>query len=258
MKLRWGIKWNKKKLILILSLVIVVALTSFMVFRKAAVVRGGIPEWVPASLQAEIKSLDATNPQVKSLISEIQSIHVKDPKNPPQDFITRIENEIADIQYQESNYVPSTSNQPTSDEKAHLKDVPTFFTDGKPYRLITPDTKGEDFAKCINPSDERLYDFTSVVILPYADLMSGAEKLGQSDMSPGMKGDPNIGIIEYGIFNPKTGEEICDTAKFSGTGALTAVKVTGTAVYYQCKNGGFLEFDTSFPIATKLISQIPQ
>jgi hypothetical protein len=258
MKLRWGIKWNKKKLILVLSLVIVVALTSFMMFRKAAVVRGGIPEWVPANLQAEIKSLDTTNPQVKSLISEIQSIHVKDPKNPPQDLIIRIENEIADIQYQESKYVPSNSNQPTADEKSHLKDVPTFPTDGKPYRLITPDTKGEDFSKCINPSDERLYDFTSVVILPYADLMSGAEKLDQSDMSPGMKGDPNTGIIEYSIFNPKTGEEICDTAKFSGTGSLTAVKVVGTTVYYQCKNGGFLEFDTSFPISTKLISQIPQ
>ena len=247
---------NKRKLVLILSLVIVVALSSFMLFGKKATIKSEIPEWVPQDIQAEIKSLNPTDPMVKLLISEIQSTHVKDPQNPPQELISRIEGEIKEIKYQKSIYVKSGPSQPTPEEQAHLHDVPTFPTYGKPYRLITPDSK-EEFAKAIDPDNKRLYDFASVVILPYAHLISGSDKLDQSAMSPGMKGDPNIGIIEYSIFNPKTGKEIGDIAKFPGTGTLTAVKVVGTTIYYQCKNGRYLEFDTSIPINMERISQIP-
>lgn len=248
---------NKKKLVLVLSLVIVVTFSSFMLFGRKSTIKSEIPEWVPQNVQAEIKSLDATDPAVKLLILEIQSTHVKDPKNPPQELISRIEGEIKEIKYQESIYVKSGPSQPTPDELAHLHDIPTYYTNGKPYRLIYPDSKDDDFAKAINPTEKRLYDFTSVVILPYAHLVSGAEKLDQSDAAPGMKGDPNTGIIEYAVIDPKTGNQTIDIAKFPGTGALTAVKVVGTTVYYQCKNGGYLEFDTSIPIDMKRISQIP-
>ncbi len=253
---------NKKKLILVLSLLSIVALSSFMLFRGVAV-RGGVPEWVPQNLQEEIKSLDATKPEVKMLISEIQSIHVKDPKNPPQDLIERIKNEIEGIKYKESIYVPSTPSQPTPDEIAHLKDVPTFYTAGKPYRLITPETSEEEFDKSLPTDQLKMYDFTSTVTLPYAMLISGSQKADLSLIAPGMKGDPNLGIIEYAIEDPAgKGGEIGDTSTFSGKGAPTAVKVIGTVVYFQFKNGESLAFDTSYPSdgktpSMKFVSEIP-
>jgi len=124
------------------------------------------------------------------LISEIQSIHVKDPKNPPRDLIERIKNEIKEIKYQESIYVQSTPSQPTPNEIAHLKDISTFYTAGKPYRLITPETSGEEFDKSLPPDELKMYDFTSTVLLPYAMLISGSQKADLSRIAPGMKGDP--------------------------------------------------------------------
>ncbi len=254
---------NKKKLILVLSLLSIVALSSFMLFRGVAV-RGGVPEWVPQNLQEEIKSLDATKPEVKMLISEIQSIHVKDPKNPPQDLIERIKNEIEGIKYKESIYVPSTPSQPTPDEIAHLKDVPTFYTQGKPYLIIDlVHADRETLGKNVDPSELKMFDFTSTVTLPYAMLISGSQKADLSLIAPGMKGDPNLGIIEYAIEDPAgKGGEIGDTSTFSGKGAPTAVKVIGTVVYFQFKNGESLAFDTSYPSdgktpSMKFVSEIP-
>lgn len=84
---------NKKRLIIIVSLVVAVSLSSFVLFKnKKEEVTGGMPEWVPKNLQEEIKSLDVnkiTEPQIKLLMSEIQSIQVKDPKNPPQSLIKK-------------------------------------------------------------------------------------------------------------------------------------------------------------------------
>lgn len=253
---------NKKKLILVLCLLSVVALFSFKLSK--VVVRGGVPEWVPQNLQEEIKSLDATKPEVKMLISEIQSIHVKDPKNPPQDLIERIKNEIEEIKYQESIYTPSAPSQPTPDEIAHLKDIPSFYTQGKPYLII--DLVHADrgtLCKNVDPSELKMYDFTSTVLLPHAMLISGSQKADLSLIAPGMKGDPNLGIIEYAIIDPAgKGREIVNTSTFPGKGAPTAVKVIGTVVYFHFKDGENLAFDTSYPSdgktpSMKFVSKIP-
>ena len=79
--------------------------------------------------------MNANDPEVKRLILEIQSTHLKDPKNPPQELIEKIKNEIEVIKYQKSVYVP-TPGKPTPEEIEHLKDIPTFNTQGKPYLLI--------------------------------------------------------------------------------------------------------------------------
>jgi len=253
---------DKKKLILVLLLLCIIPLFSFVLFRSIAA-KGGIPEWVPQSLQKEIKSLNATKPEVKMLISEIQSIHVKDPKNPPQDLIARITREIDEIKYQESICVPSTPSQPTPDEMAHLKDIPSFYTQGKPYLIIDlVHADRETLVKNVNPSELKMYDFTSTVLLPYAALISGSQKADLSLVAPGMKGDPTLGIIEYAIIDSKTGKEIGDTSTFPGKGAPTAVKVIGTVVYFQFKNGEILAFDTNYPSngntpSMQFVSKIP-
>jgi hypothetical protein len=256
-----GQKMNKKKLILVLFLFCIVALSSFMLFREV-VVKGELPEWVPQNLQEEIKSLNATDPEVKGLILEIQSIHLKNPKNPPQELIERIKNEIEGIKYQESIYV-STPSKLTPEEIAHLKDIPTFYTEGKPYCIIDlVHADRETLVKNVDPSELKMYDFTSTVILPYAELTSGSQKADLSSVAPGMKGDPTLGITEYAIIDSKTGKEIGDTSTFPGKGAPTAVKVIGTVVYFQFKNGEILAFDTSYPLngntpSMKFVSVIP-
>ena len=74
---------------------------------------------------------------------------------------------------------------------------------------------------------------------------------------------PNLGIIEYVIIDPAgKREEICSTATFKGKGAPTTVKVIGTVVYFQFKNGEILAFETSFPPdgkthSIKFVSEIP-
>jgi hypothetical protein len=177
---------NKKKLILVVALLCIVALSSFMLF-KGMIVKGSIPEWVPRELQTEIKSLNANDPEVKRLILEIQSTHLKDPKNPPQELIEKIKNEIEVIKYQESVYVP-TPGKPTPEEIEHLKDIPTFNTQGKPYLLIDlVHADRETFAKHTPTLELKMYDFTSYVAFPYAELTSGSQKADLSSIAPGMK-----------------------------------------------------------------------
>ena len=249
---------NKKKLIIVVIIAAVVAAgVVFVTFRRNSA-EAGIPKWLPKNLQAEIRSLDYKNPRVKLLISEVKNIHVKDPAHPPQSLIEKIEYQIKEIKYQKSNHKPYTPSKPTPEEEANLKKVPTFYTAGKPYQLATPNkTTGMDFYKSLPTDQLRWYDFTSVVVLPYAELDSGSEKADLSSVAPDMKGDPNLGIISYVIEDPKTGKEIFNTVKFPGKGAPTAVKVVGTTVYYKFKNGEMMAFNAKYPPSYKFISKIP-
>jgi hypothetical protein len=252
---------NIKVVILVLSLLSIVALSSFMLF-KGMILKGSIPEWVPQELQTEIKSLNANDPEVKRLILEIQSTHLKDPKNPPQELIEKIKKAIEVIKYQESVYVP-TPSKPTPEEIEHLKDIPTFNTQGKPYLLIDlVHADKETFAKHTPTLELKMYDFTSYVAFPYAELISGSQKADLSSIAPGMKGDPTLGIIEYVIHNSKTRDAIDGIAHFPGKGAPTAVKVVGTVVYFKFKDGEILAFDTRYPStgnkpSMQFVSKIP-
>ncbi len=249
---------NKKKLIIVVIIAAVVASgVVFVTFRRNSA-EAGIPKWLPKNLQAEIRSLDYKNPRVKLLISEVKNIHVKDPAHPPQSLIEKIEYQIKEIKYQKSNHKPYVPSKPTPEEEANLKKVPTFYTAGKPYQLATPNkTTGMDFYKSLPTDQLRWYDFTSVVVLPYAELDSGSEKADLSSVAPDMKGDPDIGIISYVIEDPRTGKEIFNTVKFPGKGAPTAVKVVGTTVYYKFKNGEMMAFNAKYPPSYKFISKIP-
>jgi hypothetical protein len=146
----------------------------------------------------------------------------------------------------------------TSKEEENLKKVEPFYTAGKPYILATPNKSTEiDFAKSLPTDQLKMYDFTSVVFLPYAELFSGSQKADLSSVSPGMKGDPNLGIIEYVVEDPATGKEICNIAKFPGKGAPTAIKVVGNIVYFEFKNGELLEFNTQYPPTYRFVHTMP-
>jgi hypothetical protein len=252
---------NIKVVILVVALFCIVALSSFMLF-KGMIIKGSIPDWVPQELQTEIKSLNANDPEVKRLILEIQSTHLKDPKNPPQELIEKIKKAIEVIKYQESVYVP-TPSKTTPEEIEHLKDIPTFNTQGKPYLLIDlVHADKETFAKHTPTLELKMYDFTSYVAFPYAELISGSQKADLSSIAPGMKGDPTLGIIEYVIHNSKTRDAIDGIAHFPGRGAPTAVKVVGTVVYFKFKDGEILAFDTKYPStgdkpSMQFVSKIP-
>ncbi len=229
----------KKRLIIIAVIVAIVgAVIVFAVFRNNSA-EAGLPKWLPQNLMTEIKSLNHNNPKVRQLVLEINSIHVKDPKHPPKTLILKIESQIERIKYQESIRKPYTPSKPTPEQLKNLKKIQPFYTAGKPYCLVTPDSNNQDeidFYKALPTDQLKWYNFTSVVEMPYAELFSGVEKADLSSVSPGMKGDPTLGIIIYTLMNPKTGEEIYDIAKFPGKGAATAVKVMGNIVYYKFKD----------------------
>ncbi len=219
-----------------------------------------LPAWLPKNLRESVSKLNPEDSAVKALVAEINSIHIKDPSNPPELVIEKIEHQISGIKRQESLHKP-IKRSPQS-KKMPLSPKEMAKDSAFPYKphIIYPDDP--DFAKAtmFPASFTGQYKITSAVEMPYAILYTMVERGKQDKNVTGRsKGDPTLGIIMYTIINPDNGYQQINGkfANFPGYGAPTAVKIIKNIVYIRFANGKLLAFDTKYPPEMHFVLKIP-
>ncbi len=249
------------KKLLVFAVIVALLVTGIIFLNfKSNSAEAGLPSWLPENLKTEVVNLNQKDPAVKALITEINSMHIKDPSNPPEFVIEKIEHQISGIKRQESLHKPikrspESKKMPLSPKEMAKESALPF----KPHIIYPNDpdfAKATMFPSCFTSQ----YKITSVVEMPYAALYTMVEKGKQDKNVTGRsKGDPTLGIIMYSILNPDNGYQQINGkfAKFPGYRAPTAVKIVKKIVYIRFANGKILAFDTKYPPEMHFVTKIP-